>query len=121
MTDSRRRVLITGSRTWSGTSIIRDALAKVWHPDTVLVTGACRSGADFLAEQCWTHWGGTVERWPADWRRHGRAAGPIRNTAMVAAGADVCLAFIHRGSRGATRCARAADRAGIPTTVHTTD
>lgn len=121
MTDSPRRVLITGSRTWTDTTVIRTALAKVWHPDAVLVTGACPSGADYLTEQCWTHWGGRVERHPANWTRYGRRAGCLRNTEMVATGPDICLAFIRRGSRGATHCAHAARQAGIPTTVHTAD
>jgi hypothetical protein len=113
-----RRVLITGSRTWTDTTVLRAALAQMWHPDTILVSGACPRGADHLAEQCWTRWDGTVEQWPADWHHHGRSAGFRRNLAMVAAGADVCLAFIHAHSPGASHCAAAARRAGIPTTVH---
>jgi len=57
-----RRVLVTGSRTWTDTALIRTALAAIWHPRTVLITGACPRGADHLTEQCWSHWGGTVER-----------------------------------------------------------
>ena len=65
-----------GSRTWTDTATIRDALASVWgNGDAVLVSGACPRGADRLAEQCWTRWGGRVERHSADWRAHGRAAG----------------------------------------------
>lgn len=111
-----RRVLVTGSRTFTDTTVIRDALAAQWGDGTaVLVTGACPRGADRLAEQCWTAWGGRVERHPADWSRHGRAAGFRRNTHMVAAGADVCLAFLHGPSRGTRHTAELATRSGIPT------
>ena len=135
----RPRVLVTGSRTFGDVTVIRDALAVAWQqlPGAVLVVGACSRGADLLAEQCWTHWGGQVERWLADWRGscaascppgHRRtggrgesicpAAGMVRNAAMVAAGADLCLAFIRDRSRGATHCATTAQKAGIPTTIH---
>lgn len=110
-----RRVLVTGSRTWTDHTVIRAALAAVWQPDAVLVSGACPRGADHLCEQCWTKWGGHLERHPADWHRHRRAAGMIRNRHMVRLGADLCLAFIRDHSRGATHCADTAEAAGIPT------
>lgn len=110
-----RRVLVTGARSWTDTATIRDALAAQWGDGTaVLVTGACPRGADALAEQCWTAWGGQVERHPADWQQHGRAAGFVRNADLVAAGADVCLAFVHGEARGTRHAAGPAARAGIP-------
>lgn len=103
----------------------------MWHPDTVLITGACPSGADLLTEQCWTAWGGQVKHWPADWTGpcadscpsgHRRArhddstycprAGMNRNHAMVTAGrAELCIAFIRAQSHGATQL-RAPGEAG---------
>jgi hypothetical protein len=109
------RVLITGSRTWTDRTVIRDALAQVWHPDTMLVSGACPSGADVLCEACWRAWGGHVERHRADWGRYGRAAGFRRNEQMVGGGVDLCLAFIRDASPGASHTAARAEAAGIPT------
>lgn len=77
------RVIAAGSRHWADPHAIRDALAPVWHPRAVLMTGACQTGADPLAEACWTAWGGRVERHPAAWRWFGHSAGPRRNAHMV--------------------------------------
>jgi hypothetical protein len=108
-----RRVLVTGSRTWTDETVIRGALREHWQPGTVLVTGACPRGADAIAERLWRSWGGQAERHPADWAA-GRGAGFARNAAMAARGADACLAFIRDGSPGATHAARLAALAGIP-------
>jgi SLOG family YspA-like protein len=111
------RILITGSRAWFDHAVIRQALCSVWHPDSILVSGACPSGADALGESCWQRWGGQVETHPAQWRRFGRRAGFVRNAEMVRAGADLCLAFILNGSRGASHTANLALQAGITTWV----
>ncbi len=125
-----RRVLVTGSRTWSDEAAVRDGLRPHFAPGAVLVSGACPQGADQIAERVWTEWGGQVERHRADWRQHGKAAGFIRNAEMVRAGADAGVAFVapcsdHRctraephGSHGATNCADQAEPAGITVDRH---
>ena len=116
-----RRILITGSRTWIHRPTIRAALAEVWHPGGVLVSGACPRGADALCEACWSHWGGRVERHPANWRPYGvfdRSAGFRRNEVMIVLGADVCLAFIRDESAGATHTANLACQVGIRTVIY---
>jgi len=120
-----RRVLITGSQLWTDTRIIRDARAEVWHPDTILMSGACPRGADKLCEDCWEHWGGTVQRFPAEWIQDGRfrrSAGFRRNEAMVRTAIDLgagrCLAFILDDSPGSTHASDLARSGGIWTTIH---
>lgn len=114
-------MLVTGSRTWTDREILRMALADAWGwlSPAVLVSGACPRGADRLAEECWSAWGGQVERHPAEWRVHGKRAGFVRNAAMVELGADLCVAFIRDGSAGATMCADLAEKAGIRTRRYT--
>jgi len=136
------RILVTGSRDWEDVAAVEDALtalaaANVFHlRTTVVVHGACRTGADKIADS-WATWHGVtnplvqVERHPA--QNHPTedfgpwpGAGPRRNAHMVGLGADVVLAFIGRctsrrcrrtdthGSHGATGCAQLAEHAGIP-------
>lgn len=116
------RILITGSRNWTDAQTLDEALSHFHdaHPNAVLVSGACPTGADRLAEEAWESWGGTVERHPADWDRHGKAAGPLRNQEMVDLGADICVAFPLPDSRGTKHCMGAAERAGIPVLTVTT-
>lgn len=132
------RILVTGSRDWADRTVIDDTLtaiaaANTFHNRvTVVVHGACPTGADAMADE-WARWHAQrsplveFERHRANWRAHGPAAGPLRNREMVAAGADACLAFIGpcrkrhctrprpHGSHGASDCANWAEAAGIPT------
>lgn len=135
------RVLVTGSRDWPDDFTVDDTLTEIEARRNtpgapfVVVHGACPTGADAYAARWVAEWGGypvpggeyvAEEPHPADWSR-GRKAGPERNAAMVALGADLCLAFIgpctsprcHRKDRhcshGATGCADLAEAAGIET------
>lgn len=115
------RVLVTGSRDWTDQHRIEVDLSIWQDANAVLITGACPTGADRIAEEIWTSWGQPIERYPADWKTHGKAAGPLRNAEMVNAGADICLAYIRAGSRGASNCADLAIAAGIVTLRRTED
>ena len=107
-------ILVTGSRQWTDSTTIAAVLRRWRAPGVVLVHGGAR-GADRIAAAIWRAWGLPTEEHRADWDRHGRGAGRVRNRLMVAAGADVCLAFIRDQSPGATHCADTAETAGIPT------
>jgi hypothetical protein len=49
---------------------------------TVVVSGKC-SGADAGGEQWAAHHKIPIDFYPADWTKHGRSAGPIRNKEMA--------------------------------------
>ena len=117
--DTPHRVLVTGSRSWDDATTLRAALDERtarYGARLVVVHGHCPDGADAHADAWAVAHGVRVERWPADWRTLGKSAGFRRNQAMVDSRPAECLAFIRDGSRGATHCATAAERAGIPTT-----
>lgn len=113
------RILVTGSRAWDDWRTITGALIEAadGKPRPVTVVHGCARGADSLAAQAARKLGWEVEGHPADWEFHGKAAGFRRNAEMVALGADVMLAFIRDGSRGATHCAGLAAKAGIPVRI----
>jgi aspartate/tyrosine/aromatic aminotransferase len=113
------RVLVTGSRNWNDVETIWQAMSEVVREagqgrEIVIVHGACPRGADWHADRWAKLADAQIERHPADWARHGKAAGFRRNAEMVQLGADVVLAFIRDNSRGASHTAALAEAAGIP-------
>lgn len=118
------RILVTGSRDWSDRDTIWRALGDAVAPvpvdrELVIVHGHCPGGADAMADAWARKYGATVERHPANWQLEGKRAGFIRNARMVNLGADLCLAFIRNGSRGASHTAALAEQAGIPVRRYT--
>lgn len=117
------RALITGSRDWRDGELIWKLLeiGKRRCTRLTVVHGDCPTGADHIADLIAYCMDLPVEKFPADWRRHGRRAGYVRNAEMVKTKPDLCLAFIRNKSRGASMCADLAEKAGIPTHRYTED
>lgn len=113
------RIVVTGSRDWQDEQTVHTALAEAVckipaEREIVIVHGGCPTGADAIVHT-WAHqYGASIDVFIADWAGQGKAAGPRRNVRMVAEGADLCLAFIRNGSRGASHTVALARRAGIP-------
>lgn len=96
------RLIIAGSRTVDPSpSQVRDAIAEHFEGVAVteIVSGACR-GADISGEQFADSARLPVRRFPADWTKHGKAAGKLRNREM-ADYADAALVFWDGMSSGA--------------------
>jgi hypothetical protein len=115
------RLLVTGSRTWTDELSIATTLLDVWNSwgrplDAVMVVGDA-AGADAIAARAWQRAGLPVEVHVADWERHGKRAGMIRNATMVASGADRCVGFSVDNSKGTAHCVASARRAGVPVDV----
>lgn len=112
------RVIVTGCRNWNCFDLAMKSLKRMkarYGSDLVIVHGAA-SGVDATFGEACAIAGVTCEEHPADWNGKGRAAGPLRNSEMVARGAEFCLA-VHRnlaGSKGTGDCVRKCLAAGIP-------
>lgn len=110
------RVLVCGSRHWRDKKAIRMILEELPR-DTVIIHGGA-VGADRLA--------GEVAKelkfdkiivFPAQWRKYGQAAGPIRNKRMLIEGKPDTVYAFHPNieqSAGTRNMVEQAKKAGIP-------
>lgn len=79
---SGTKVIIAGSRQLTDVRLVAEAVRRSGFQISEVVSGAAR-GIDTAGEAWAAANGIPVRRFPADWARHGRAAGPRRNTTMV--------------------------------------
>ena len=130
--DEPYRIIVTGWRAWPVDlrwfveTKLRDFTGgrSAYNRPTILVHGDCPvgdGGVDGIAKRYvhgpYRHMV-TAEAHPADFAGRGPKAGPERNARMVAAGANICLAFPGPGSRGTWDCVRKAADAGIPVQIY---
>lgn len=109
------RVLVCGGRDYDKRYVIwsaLDGLQREHGPLTIIEGGA--TGADTHARE-WYKFraGGECITVRADWKRHGKAAGPIRNQLMVDHYKPE-LVLAAPGGRGTEDMVRRARAAGIP-------
>lgn len=106
------RVIVCGGRDYCNKEVIRKHLEdlKLEHPDAVIIHGAA-PGADSWSGYVAGTLGFRVEVFPADWKKYGKAAGPIRNQQMLDSGADLVIAF--PGGRGTDNMITKATNAGV--------
>jgi hypothetical protein len=107
------RALVCGSRHWTDRAAIAAIVCSLPKGSTVIVGGA--RGADETAELEARRQGYDVEVYRAEWRTHGGAAGPIRNTRMLHEGKPTHVyAFPLAASRGTRDMMQKAAAAGVP-------
>jgi hypothetical protein len=127
------RVLVFGSRSWTDARAVYKELsaiaARVGLDQMVVVHGDYPTGADLYADLWARAHGLEPEPHRADWAKYGKPAGNIRNTVMVAAGADEALGFIDvcraprcrkprpHDSHGSSDCYAKVKGLGIPTQI----
>jgi len=108
------RVLVCGGREFKNRSFLFAVLDK-FHRNTpfdCVIHGAAR-GADRLAGEWAKQRSVQVVVFPADWKRHGNSAGPLRNLQMLKHGKPDCVIAFEGGAGTADMIAKA-KRAGVP-------
>ena len=97
------KVIIAGGRDFTNTQYAADTLVKLVEedklPDTFTVISGNARGADKVGEYLAELWDLPLEIYPANWDKHGKSAGYIRNKQMADI-ADVLVAFWDSKSRG---------------------
>ena len=95
------KVIIAGSRNFTDYKKLCKICNHILQDQTdiEIVSGAYYKGADKLGEEYAKETGYKLTKFPADWKRFGRAAGPLRNEQM-ANYADALIAFWDGKSKG---------------------
>ena len=116
---SKYRVIIGGCRDFAAYELLKercDYYLQNQKPEDIVIVSGHASGADALGERYAQERGFQLETYPADWKAHGRAAGPIRN-AQMAAVADALIAFWDGKSRGTKNMIDTATKRGLKVAV----
>jgi hypothetical protein len=130
------KVLCCGSRHWDLRTPVEAALSDLKDYDGgddrdlffksldvthIEIVHGNALGADSLCDYYARKLGYVVHRHRADWKKHGKAAGPIRNQEMLDKHPDICLVLAFSWnlseSKGTADMVRRATKKGIPVKV----
>lgn len=97
------KLIIAGSRDFNDYKLLCDSVEKIIQKDypnhKLSIVSGMAKGADSLGYLYAESKGLNIHKFPADWNKHGMAAGPIRNKEMGDF-ADALLAFWDGQSKG---------------------
>ncbi len=82
-----KKIVVCGSRNYNNYKeakpFLDSFLSEIEKGIGIIILSGGAKGADALGEAYAKEKGYRVERYPADWARFGKCAGPIRNKAMA--------------------------------------
>lgn len=114
------KVIIAGGRYFSDYALLQEKcdyyLSNKLKTHNVIIVSGHASGADSLGERYAQDHGLACDIHPADWDKHGKAAGPIRNAEMAEV-ADALIAFWDGQSRGTANMISLAKSKGLSVDV----
>lgn len=110
------RVLVCGGRDfydWEFFSYSLQKLLDYIDPNELTIISGAAKGADTLALRFAYECRCQIKEYPADWKKYGRKAGPIRNQQMLDEGKpDLVVAF--PGGRGTADMIKRSKTANVP-------
>lgn len=113
----KHRIAFTGSRDYTNEGLVARVLRAMDPPTTLIVHGGCATGLDAIVDRLARYYDFRVKVVSAEWKKHGKAAGPIRNAAMLDAWEPHRLyAFysnVAKKSHGTSGCIREAEKRGV--------
>lgn len=114
-----KKIIIAGSRVIPNRDVVWDDL--VWRlgyqiPDELEIVCGMARGADTIGLDFGVYYGITVTPFPADWDKHGKSAGYIRNKEMSEY-ADELIAYWDGKSNGTKNMIDLMAAARKPTTI----
>lgn len=115
LTQDSFRLLVSGSREWVDVDALHHELLefKEEYPALIILHGDAPKGADRFAREFAEKYNNPQHRYPADWERFGKIAGPKRNQLMVDTKPDYAIFFLKGKSSGTKDCLARAVKAGI--------
>lgn len=98
-----KKIVVAGSRDFKNYNVAKEyidfCISEIRRTNTLIfMSGSCK-GADFLGEMYAKENGFEIKKYPAEWQKYGKAAGPIRNEKM-AKDADYIICFWNGQSKG---------------------
>ena len=116
---TKYKVIVAGCRDFADYELLKekcDFYLQNKKPENIVIVSGHASGADALGERYAQERGLQLEAFPANWKAHGRAAGPIRN-AQMASVAHALIAFWDGKSRETKNMIDTATKRGLKVAV----
>ena len=112
------KVVIAGCRDFFNYQFVEQTLDKIFQEEpftnqTIEIVSGNARGVDILGEKYAQNYNLPVHRFPAQWDKFGKAAGPIRNKRMAEI-ADYVIVFWDGRSRGTKNMIETCQQLGVP-------